>query len=171
MLRLAKAFLDIAIWRQTPEHLPASVLLLMMTAVAAALMEVMGALLPPPPNGQIALRIVLEVGMPLVFAWLLLAATRHRERFLQTAAALLGVGALAALLLYPLNSVLQSMGKEDPAGLVLGILYISILIAYLLACAHIWRSALGSGILLGLSVSFGYFIVSGIIERQVLLPT
>src|SRR5580704_16808832 len=111
MLRLAKAFLEIAIWRQTPEHLPASVLLLAMTAIAAALMEVLGALLPPPPNGQIVLRILLEVGMPLVFTWLLLSVTRRLERFLQTAAALLGVGALAELALYPLNSVLQSMGK------------------------------------------------------------
>jgi hypothetical protein len=171
MLRLAKAFLEIAIWRQTPEHLPASVLLLAMTAIAAALMEVLGALLPPPPNGQIVLRILLEVGMPLVFTWLLLSVTRRRERFLQTAAALLGVGALAELALYPLNSVLQSMGKENPAGLPIGILFMSILVGYLLACAHIWRSALGSGILLGLIISFGYFTVSEGIERQVLLQS
>jgi hypothetical protein len=35
MLRLAKAFLDIALWRQTPAHLPASRFLLALTACAA----------------------------------------------------------------------------------------------------------------------------------------
>lgn len=171
MLPLAKAFLDIAIWRQTPEHLPASALLLALTATAAALMEVMGALLPPPPHGQIVLRILLEVGMPLLFSWLLLSLARRPERFLQTASALLGVGALAALVLYPLNSVLQLMGPEHAAALPLGVLYTGFLIGYLLACAHIWRSALGAGFFLGLVVSFGYFFVSLFVERQVLLQS
>jgi len=162
MLRLAKAFLDIALCRQTPAYLPASVLLLALAAGAVALTEVFGALLPPPPNGQIAVRIVLEVGMPLVFAWLLLALARRRERFLQTATALLGVGALAAVILYPLDSVL---------ALLVGVLYTAIFIGYLLACAHIWRSALDSGFMLGVVISFSYFILSASIGRQVLLQS
>src|ERR1700753_21155 len=117
MLRLAKAFLDIALWRQTPAHLPASALLLALTAFAAALIEVFGALLPPPPNGQITLRILLEVAMPLGFTWVLMSIARRRERFLQTASAQLGVAALAGLILYPLNSVLQVIGKENAAAL------------------------------------------------------
>jgi hypothetical protein len=168
MLRLAKAFLDIALWRQTPAHLPASVLLLTLAAIAAALAEVLGALLPPPPNGQIPLRIVLEVGMPLAFTWLMLAAARRRDRFLQTASAQLGVGALAAVILYPLNSVLRLVGQESFAALPIGVLYTAILIGYLLACAHIWRSALDSGMVLGLAVSFGYFTASLIIEQRVM---
>jgi hypothetical protein len=171
MLRLAKAFLDIALGRQTPAHLPASVLLLVLAAIAVALTEVFGALLPPPPNGQIALRIVLEVGLPLLFAWLLLALTRRRERFLQTATALLGVAAIAAVILYPLDSVLRFMGQESVAALLVGVLYTAIFIGYLLACAHIWRSALDSGFVLGALISFSYFILSAIIGRQVLLQS
>ena len=53
MLQLAKAFLDIALRRQTPAYLPASLLLLVLAASANALTETLGALLPPPPNGQI----------------------------------------------------------------------------------------------------------------------
>jgi hypothetical protein len=171
MLRLAKAFLDIALWRQTPAQLPASMLLLGLAAFAAAMTELMGALLPPPPNDQILLRLVLEVGMPLLFTWVLLSLLKRNARFLQTATALLGVGALAALVLYPLNSVLQLMGQENPAALPVGVLYTAILIGYLLACAHIWRSALDSGFLLGAAVSFGYFILSLTVERQVLLQS
>jgi hypothetical protein len=168
MLRLAKAFLDIALWRRTPEHLPASVLLLTLTAIAVSLTEVLGASLPPPPNGQIPLRIVLEVGMPLLFTWGMLAAARRSERFLQTAAAQLGVAALAALILYPLNSALQLMGQDNPAALAVGVLYAGVLIYYLFVCANIWRSALDSGLMLGLVVSFGYFVASIIIEQQVM---
>jgi hypothetical protein len=171
MLRLAKAFLDIALWRQSPAHLPASVLLLALAAIAVASTEVFGALLPPPPNGQIALRIVLEVGMPAAFAWLLLTLARRRDRFLQTATALLGVGALAAVVLYPLDSALRLMGQESLAALPLGVLYTAVFIGYLLACAHIWRSALDSGVLLGVAISFGYFVLSAIIGRQVLLQS
>lgn len=167
-MRLAKAFLDIALWRQTPAHLPASLLLLTLAAIAAALAEVFGALLPPPPNGQIPLRIVLNVAMPLVFTWILLAAARRQERFLQTASAQLGVGALATVILYSLDSLLQFVGEKSAAALPVGVLYTAILIGYLLACAHIWRSALDSGLVLGLVVSFGYFIVSVIIQQQVM---
>jgi hypothetical protein len=171
MLRLVKAFLDIALWRRTPAELPASVFLLALAAIAASLTEVLGALLPPPPNGQIATRIALEVAMPVLFIWVLLALKQRKERFLQTASAYLGVGVLAALILYPLESVMQLMGQQNAAVLPVGVMYMAVLIGYLLACAHIWRSALDTGLVIGLVVSFGYFMAKLIIEQQVLQPS
>jgi hypothetical protein len=169
MLRLAKAFLSIALRRQSPADLPASLLLLAMAAVATALMEVLGALLPPPPNGQILLRVVLEVGLPLGFTWVLLALTRRRARFLQTATALLGVGALAALILYPLDSLIRVMGVDKIAALPMGVLWTAVFIGYLLACAHIWRSALDSGLLLGGIIAIGYLALEMTLDH-LLLP-
>jgi hypothetical protein len=171
MLRLAKAFLNIALWRQTPADLPASVLLLALAAIAAALTEVFGALLPPPPNDQIVLRVALEVAMPLLFTWVLLALARRRERFLQTGSALLGVWALATAVIYPLASLRDVLGEQHFAAFPLSVVAISLLIGYLLACAHIWRSALDSSLLLGAVISFGYFILNLIIGRQVLLQS
>jgi hypothetical protein len=168
MLQLAKAFLDIALRRQTPAHLPASLLLLVLAACATALTEVLGALLPPPPNGQILLRIVLEVATPLAFTWILLALTRRRARFLQTASALLGVGALAALILYPLDSAMRLLGEDKFASLPIGVLWTAVFIGYLLANAHIWRSALDSGLLLGVAISLGYFVLELSIDHQLL---
>ena len=168
MLPIAKAFLDIALRRQTPAYLPASLLLLVLAACAVALTEVLGALLPPPPNGQIPLRIALEVGMPLTFTWILLALARRRARFLQTATALLGVGALAALILYPLESVLRVMGEDKWASLPVGVIWTAVLIGYLLACAHIWRSALDCGFLLGVVITLSYFILSSSIDHHLL---
>ena len=168
MLLLAKAFLDIALRRQTPAYLPASLLLLVLVACAAALVEVLGALLPPPPNGQIPLRILLEVGMPLAFTWVLLALARRRARFLQTATALLGVRALAQLILYPLDSLIGVMGEDKWTSLPIGVISIAIFIGYLLAWAHIWRSALDSRLVLGVAISLGYWLLSSLIEHRLL---
>ncbi len=139
-----------------------------MAAGAAALMEVLGALLPPPPNGQIALRVLLEVGLPLSFTWVLLALTRRRARFLQTATALLGVGALAELILYPLDSLIRVMGVDKIATLPMGVLWTAVFIGYLLACAHIWRSALDSGLLMGGLIAIGYLALAMTLEHQLL---
>src|ERR1700682_3372985 len=102
MLRLAKTFWDIPLWRRSPAQLPASLFLLGLVAAAVALLEVLGALLPPGPGDRILIRVVLSVDLALGFACVVLAVARHGRRFLQTGIALLGVGVLAELVLYPL---------------------------------------------------------------------
>jgi hypothetical protein len=168
MLRLAKAFWDIALWRRTPAQLPASLFLLGLVAGAAALLEVVSAFLPPVTSDRIFTRVVLSVGLPLAFAWAVLAATRHRQRFLQTGIALLGVGVLAELFLYPIGSLIQMIGSDRLASVPLGILMLIGVIWYLLACANIWRAALDSGIGLGIAVSVGYLLLSIVLEQQLL---
>ncbi len=63
MLRLAKAFWDLALWRLSPAQLPASVFLLSLVAAIVALFEVLGALLPPASTDWIVVRILLSVGL------------------------------------------------------------------------------------------------------------
>lgn len=96
-----------------------------------------------------------------------MSLTSRRARFLQTATALLGVGALAALILYPLDSLLRIMG-EDRFLWIIGFLWTVVFIWYLLACAHIWRAAFDSGLLLGGFISIGYFFLSLAIDQQLL---
>jgi hypothetical protein len=171
MLRLAKAFWDIALWRRTPAQLPASLFLLALVAVAAALIEVLSAFLPPASSDRLLTRIVLSVGLPLGFAWIVLVLGRHRERFLQTGIALLGVGVLAELVLYPLGSLIHVIGADRLEAVPLGILMLLGLIWYLLACANIWRAALESGLSIGLVISVGYLILSIALEQQLLPDT
>ena len=168
MLRLVKAFLDIALWRRSPAQLPASLFLLGLLCGAVALLEVVGALLPPGPSDRIFMRVVLSVGLPLGFAWLVLTIARHRHRFLQTGCALLGVAVLAELVLYPVGSLLNVIGSDRPASLPLGVLLVAGLVWYLLACANIWRAALDSGIAIGLAISVGYLLLSMLLEQQLL---
>jgi hypothetical protein len=168
MLLLAKAFWDIAFWRRTPAQLPASLFLLGLVAFAAAVMEVVGALLPPASTDRIVLRIVLSVGLPLVFAWAILAATHRRQRFLQTSIALLGVGVIAELVLYPVVSLRQVLGAENWASVPLEILMLIVWIGYLLACANVWRSAMDSGAILGIAISVGCLLLTIVVEQQFL---
>jgi hypothetical protein len=171
MLRLAKAFLDIGLWRQTPAHLPASSFLLLLVAVLAALMEVLGAWLPPSSLDGIVLRVAFSVGLPLAFTWALLAVAKRSPRFLQTGSALLGVSVLAECALYPLGSLLRIVGEDTLASIPIRLLLFVLLIWYLLACAHVWRSALDSGLLLGGLISVGYLVLSIALEQQVLPQT
>jgi len=171
MLRLAKAFWDIALWRRTPAQLPASSFLLGLVAAVAALLEAASAFLPPVSTDRIFIRIVLSVGMPLAFVWAVTLLTRRRQRFLQTGIALLGVGVLAQLALYPIQSLVQVIGSDRVASVPLGVLWLIGLIWYLLACAHVWRSALDSGIAIGIAVSVGYFLLSTLLELQLLPNT
>lgn len=171
MLRLAKAFLDIALWRQTPAHLPAAPLLLALVIGAAALMEVLGAFLPPSSSDGMLVRLAVGVGLPLAFTWTVLALARRRVRFLQTASALLGVGVLAEIVLYPLSAMLRVVGEGRMLTIPIGLLLYVALIWYLLACAHIWRAALDCGLLLGGLVSVGYLVLSIALEQQILPPT
>ncbi len=171
MLRLAKAFWDIAIWRRTPAQLPASLFLLTLVAGTAALLEGLSALLPPVSTDRLFTRIVLSVGLPLGFTWAVLALTRRRQRFLQTSVALLGVGVLAELFMYPVGSLLHIMGADRLASVPLGFLMVVALIWYLLACANIWRAALDSGLSIGVAVSVGYLLLSIVLEQQLLPDT
>jgi hypothetical protein len=168
MLRLAKAFWDIAAWRKSPAQLPASLFLLGLVATAVALLEVLGALLPPGPGDRILLRIVLSVGLPLLFTWAVLSVTRLRQRFLQTGSALLGVAVLAELVLYPLGSLYTMIGEDRLASVPLGLMLFAGFVWYLLACANIWRAALDSGIGVGIAVSVGYLLLSMALEQQLL---
>ena len=168
MLRLAKAFWDIALRRRSPAHLPASLFLLGLVAAVVAILEILAALLPPGPSDRIFTRVVLSVGLPLLFAWAVLSITRHRQRFLQTGIALLGVAVLAQLVLYPLGSLLNMVGSDRPAAIPLGVLLFVGLIWYLLACANIWRAALDSGLGVGIAISVGYLLLSMVLEQQLL---
>jgi hypothetical protein len=171
MLRLAKAFWDIALWRKTPAHLPASMFLLVLVAAAAALLEVLEALLPPNPSDRIFVRVALSVGLPLAFTWAVLSVARHRQRFLQTGSALLGVAVLAELVLYPLVLLFNYFGSDHPVAIPLGLLLFVGFVWYLLACANIWRAALDSGLALGAAVSIGYLLLSFALGQQLLPGT
>jgi hypothetical protein len=125
-------------------------------------------LLPGGPNERIILQVVLDLGLPLAFAWAVLSVARRRQRFLQTAIALVGVDVLTDLVLFPADGLLRVIGNDRFASIPLWILFYAGLLWYLLACTHIWRSALDSSVILGGVISLGYFVLSIILQQQLL---
>jgi hypothetical protein len=90
---------------------------------------------------------------------------------LQTGTALLGVAVLAEIVLYPLGSLLNFVGVDQPAALPIGVLLVVGLVWYLLACANIWRAALDARLALGAAISLGYLLLSMVLEQQLLPQT
>lgn len=168
MLRLAKAFWDIALWKRSPAQLPASLFLLALVAAAAAVLEVLSAFLPPVSTDRMSVRILLSVALPLGFTWAVLLVTRRRHRFLQTGIALLGVEVLVELILYPLGSLIHVVGSERIVSVPIEVMMLVVLIWYTLACANIWRVALDSGLGVGIAISVGYFLLSLALEQRLL---
>jgi hypothetical protein len=157
MLRLAKAFWDIALWRARRRNcrrrVPAGA---GGRARRAARGDQAHSCCRPRPIDLT--RILLSVGLPLGVRLGVLRLAR-RQRFLQTGIALLGVGALANSCLYPLGSLSQLIGSDRRPPCRWDLLLIG-LIWYLLACANIWRAALDSRLGLGVAVSVGYLLLS-----------
>ncbi|HLW25156.1 MAG TPA: hypothetical protein VKT22_12420 [Steroidobacteraceae bacterium] len=168
MLRLAKAFLDIALWRKSPAQLPASAFLLGLVAFLVALLEIIAGLLPPNPSHRLLTRVALSVGLPLLFTWVVLRIAHRPQRFLQTGSALLGIAVFAQLLIYPIGALLEYVGADRLISLPLGLLLFLGMLGYLFACAHIWRMALDAGVALGAAVSIGYLLLSMALEQRFL---
>jgi uncharacterized membrane protein YagU involved in acid resistance len=98
---LISAFVDIALHRRGPEHLPASQFLLgllVATNLAAGLLTVQIADDPALPFAAVLIQTALE----LAFIWCVLRAFERQRRFIQSAAAVLGTDMLLALLEWPL---------------------------------------------------------------------
>jgi hypothetical protein len=60
------------------------------------------------------------------------------------------------------------MGEDKFISIPIRLLLSVGVIWYLLACAHVWRAALDSGLLLGGVISLGYLVLSIVLEQQML---
>jgi hypothetical protein len=142
VINLFKAFVDIALWRKGPQHLPASVLLLVLVVVLSGVLSLVFRPTLDPPEQHLTLLVVLEIGVSLAWIWLLLAVFRRPERFVQTATAIFGTGVLLTPLLFGIRTALEGMERTSPllVPVLLGLL--TLLVWYLLINAHILRAAL-----------------------------
>ena len=169
MLRLAKAFWDIALWRRTPAQLPASVFLLVLVAAVVAVLEVAGALLPPGPGGPHC-----RAGARL--PWVCRSHGPGRCSASRATASDSCRPAVRCSASRPWRSSCSirwarcstCSAEKSPVAIPLGLLLFVGLIWYLLACANIWRSALDSGLALGAAVALGYLLLSILLEQQLL---
>jgi hypothetical protein len=142
VIELFKAFVDIALWRKGPQHLPASALLLVIVAVLDALLTLAFTRTLDPVEKQMPLRILLEIGLSLGWIWLVLALFGRAERLVQTASAVFGTSVLLTPLMFGLQAMLEGVGKTSMLLVPMRLGLLTVFVWYLLINANIMRAAL-----------------------------
>jgi hypothetical protein len=154
-----RIFLDIVLWRRGPQDLPVSGLLLWVTVAAyIAVSAVQLALL----GETVATWLFFVVVDPLLLAawvWLVLRLYGRRERYLQTASAVFGTGALLGIGLYlPLQLIVTGLG-QDPSSSLAQLFALLLVVAFALVTGRIIKLATDSNLFTGIAVALTYFLV------------
>jgi hypothetical protein len=165
VIDLFKAFVDIALWRKGPQHLPTSVLLLAVVVILDGVLTLLFARELRPSAQDLPLRTALEVVLGLGWVWLLLALFRRPERFVQTATAIFGTSVLLTPLTFGMQAMLANVDKASVLLVPMRLGVLTVLVWYLLINANIMRAALEVNLFVAilltlLGTAFVYFIAT-----------
>ena len=154
-----RIFVDIVLWRRGPEDLPVSNLLLVISAAAYVAVSVVQLALLGETAATWFFFVVVDPLLLAAWVWLVLKLFGHAERFVQTAAAVFGTGAVLGLFLYlPLQLIVTGLGEAPSSGMaqVFGLLLV---VAFALVTGRIIKLATDSGMFTGIAVSLTYFLL------------
>jgi hypothetical protein len=110
---------------------------------------------------------LLDLAVSLAFTGLLLLTLNRRPRFVQTAAAICGTGAIFHLVSWPFLIVAEDAGQSLQN--TLWILMLLLTSWELMVVAHIFRRAIDSGMASAIALSFALFMIS-ITVSQLIFP-
>jgi len=154
-----RIFIDIVLWRRGPQDLPASGLLL---AIAAAVYVGVSAVQLALLGEAAATWFFFVVVDPLLlgaWVWVVLRLYGHADRFMQTASAVFGTGAVLGLGLYlPLQLLVSGLGYE-PTSALAQVFALLLVVAFALVTGRIIKLATDSNLFTGIAVSLTYFLV------------
>ena len=151
--------LDIVLWRRGPQDLPASGLLL---AIAVAFYVAVSAVQLALLGETAATWVFFIVVDPLLLGawlWLVLRLYGHAQRFMQTASAVFGTGAVLGIGLYlPLQLIVTGLGFGPASGLA-QVFALLLVVTFALVTGRIIKLATDSNLFTGIAVSLTYFLV------------
>jgi uncharacterized membrane protein YagU involved in acid resistance len=101
LLPLISAFVDIALHRRGPEHLPASSFLFGLLLAANLAVNAIAVQIADDPALPFA-AVLIQMSLELAFIWCVLRAFERQKRFIQSAAAVLGTDTLLTMIDWPL---------------------------------------------------------------------
>lgn len=163
---LLQAFVDIALLRRDPGALPASPLLLALAAAAYAAASALQSWLLYGADRLLG-RTALDLALTMAMFWALLAVARRGHRYLQTATAVLGTGAL----LSPVIVLLIALKGPATANYVLALLAwvgsIGVIVWYTLIVGRVLQGALDIGFVTGLAIAITFLVASAAVLTQV----
>jgi hypothetical protein len=159
VLQFLKVFLDIVLWRRGPQDLPASTLLLVLSGVAYVLVTVVQMAWLDEPAAAWGVFVLLDPILLTGGTWLLLRLFNRSERFLQTATAVLGTGAVLGLLLFLPAQWLLSTLDVPPESTFASAVTIGLVAAFALVTGRILKLATDSNLFTGVALSLTYFLL------------
>lgn len=154
-----RIFVDIVLWRRGPQDLPASGLLVLITLAAYVAVTVVQLLMLDEPAATWLFFLVGDPLLLMAWVWLVLRLFGHADRYVQTASAVLGTGALLGLAVYlPLQLIVIGSGQAPTSSLaqVLGLLLV---VVFALVTGRILKLATDSNLFTGIAVALTYFLV------------
>jgi hypothetical protein len=153
-----RIFLDIVLWRRGPQDLPASGLLVGITLAAYVLVGAVQLALLDEPGAMWLVFLVADPALLTASVWLLLRLYGHAERFQQTAAAVLGTGALLGFAVFlPLQLLVTGLGF-DPASPFAQGAALFLVVTFALVTGRILKLATGSSLFTGIAAALTYFM-------------
>jgi hypothetical protein len=159
VLQFLKVFLDIVLWRRGPQDLPASPMLLGLAAAVYVLVSIVQLALLREPAAAWFVFVVLDPLLLTGGVWLLLRFFNRRERFLQTATAVLGTGALLGVLLFlPMQWLLAALDVSSGSTWA-GLAALSLVVVFALVTGRILKLATDSNLFTGIALSLTYFLL------------
>lgn len=169
MWRLASAFVDIALHRRGPEHIPASQFLLVFAFACYLLVGYVAISVGGAATSAALLLFVADSFVYIFYVWAVLAILKRPTRFKQTVTALLGVDVLFNLIGIPLfiwNATVASADLDAtlPTLFILGLLIWSLDVA-----GYIVSRALDRPYIVGVLIVLMYVMASMSI-RESLAP-
>lgn len=163
MSAFLKVFLDIVLWRRGPQDLPASGLLFQFTLAAYVAVSLVQLAALGETGATWFVFLVVDPALLTLCVWLVLRLFGHPERFLQTASAVLGTGALLGLALYlPLQMLLVARGA-GPQDVLSQFVALGLMIVFGLVTGRILQLGTGSSLFTGVSVALGYFLLINLV--------
>ena len=159
MLQFLKVFLDIVLWRRGPQDLPASPLLFALAAAAYVIVSIVQLAMLDEPTAAWFVFVVLDPLLLVGGVWLLLRLFNRRERFLQTATAVVGTGAVLGVVLFLPSQWLLSQMDLGPESPVAGMVALSLVVVFALVTGRILKLATDSNLFTGVALSLTYFLL------------
>lgn len=153
---LLSIFLQISLFQQRPDGLPASSFLFAVLLVINLIIGVANFLIDFDII-QSMLRTMADLVVSLSFVYLMLLAANKASRGLQTMIAMLGVSAILNCLSFPLLLLLPEVRTEIGA---VGVVLYAMFFWHIAIMGHIFRHALSVNLPTGLMISFVYVLMT-----------
>jgi hypothetical protein len=142
MTELLRLYSQIALLRKGPQDVPAVGLLLLLTAVAYFIVNAVMVLLLPLPTGPWFRALALDVAFTLTWYWALLRMFGRAERFVQTAAAIIGYRTVLTPLSLSSEWLVRRLGENDTWQLPVSVVSIIVLAWMIAASGRVLQAAL-----------------------------